>query len=123
MQVILELNGNKVKAKVSFAQLADFPFARSWKESIGNDQNPVRTDTVEYAALAVKRYEASFGSGIYANSLRDFSDHVQSNPKVEVGALVVLRCNWFPVSEIIGFSHFRRTWCNKIVLDYLGSHP
>jgi hypothetical protein len=123
MEVTLELNGKKVKAKVSFAQPADFTFAKNWKESIGKDQNPVRTDTVDYAQLAVKRYEASFDSGKYANSLRDFSDHIASNPKVEVGGFVLLRCEWFPGAEIIGFSHFRRSWCNKIVLDYLGTHP
>lgn len=123
MDVILELNGKKVKAKISFAQPDDFVFAKNWKDSIGNDQNPVRTDTVEYAQQAVKKYEATFGSGKYANSLKDFSDHIASNPKVEVGGFVVLRCSWFPSAEIIGFSHFRRTWCNKIVLDYLGTHP
>lgn len=123
MDVTLELNGKKVTAKVSFAQPDDFKFAKSWKESIGNDQNPVRVDTVEYAQQAVKKYEASFGSGKYANSLKDFSDHIASNPKVEVGGFVVLRCTWFPGAEVIGFSHFRRTWCNKIVLDYLGTHP
>lgn len=123
MDVTLKLNGKKEKAKVSFAQPADFAFVKSWKESIGTDQNPIRTDTVDYAELAVKRYEASFGTGIYANSLVDFSDHIASNPKVEVGGFIVLRCSWFPYSEIIGFSHFRRTWSNKIILDYLGAHP
>lgn len=123
MEVTLKLNGKKEKAKVAFAQPADFGFAKSWQESIGDDQNPVRTDAVEFAMLAIKRFEASAGLGIYANSLVDFSDHIASNPKVEVGGFIVLRCNWFPDSEIIGFSHFRRTWCNKIILDYLGSHP
>ena len=123
MEVTLELNGKKVKAKVSFAQPADFAFANGWKEAIGTDQNPIRTDTIEYAQLAVKKYEASFGSGKYANSLRDFSDHIASNPKVEVGGFVLLRCDWYPGAEVIGFAHFRRTWCNKIVLDYLGTHP
>ncbi len=78
MEVSLELNGKKVKAKVSFAHPDDFSFAKNWKESIGNDQNPVRMDTVDYAQQAVKKYEASFGSGKYANSLKDFSDHIAS---------------------------------------------
>jgi hypothetical protein len=123
MDVILELNGKKEKAKISFAQAADFGFAKIWRQAIGDDDNPVRVDSVEFAQLAIKRYEASSELGIYANSLTDFSDHIASNPKIEVGGFIVLRCNWFPDSEIIGFSHFRRTWCNKIVLDYLGSHP
>jgi hypothetical protein len=123
MEVTVELNGKKKTAKVSFAQAADFAFASNWKDAIGTDQNPYRTDTVDYAQLAVKRYEASFGMGIYANSMTDFTDHIASNRDVEVGGFVVLRCDWFPGSEIIGFSHFRRSWCNKIILDYLGTHP
>lgn len=123
MEVILELNGKKVKAKVSFAQPKDFGFSKLWRESLAGDQNPVRNDSVDFADLAVKRYEASAAMGIYANSRIDFSDHIASHPKVEVGGFILLCCDWFLGSEIIGFSHFRRTWCNKIILDYLGSHP
>src|SRR5882672_10895043 len=123
MDVTLEFNGKKAKAKVSFAQPADFGFAKIWRESIGDDKNPFRTDAVDYAVLAIRRFEASFELGIYAKNLQDFSDHIASDSKVEVGGFVVLRCNWFPNSEIIGFSHFRRTWCNKIILDYLAVHP
>lgn len=40
-----------------------------------------------------------------------------------MGGFTVLKCDWFPGSEVIGFCHFRRSWCNKIILDYLGAHP
>lgn len=123
MDVTLELNGKKKQAKIFFAQHSDFAFAANWRAAIGTDQNPFRTDTVDYAELAVKRYEASFDLGIYANSLADFTDHIACDSKVEVGGFVVLKCDWFPGSEVIGFSHFRRSWCNKIILDYLGAHP
>ncbi len=123
MEVTLELNGKKKLAKVSFGQLADFAFAQNWQQAIGADQNPYRTDAVDFAQLAVKRYEASFGMGIYATSLGDFTDHIAADRNVEVGAFVVIRCDWFPGSEIIGFCHFRRSWCNKIILDYLATHP
>lgn len=36
---------------------------------------------------------------------------------------MLLKCEWFPDSKIIGLCHFRRTWCNNIVLDYLAKHP
>src|SRR5258708_37610547 len=123
MDDYLEPTGKKTRPRVSFAQPVDFAFARHWREGIGPDQNPYRADTVDYAELAVKRYEASFNMGIYANSLTDFTDHIASNPNIEVAGFVVLRCDWFPGAEIIGFGHFRRSWCNKIILDYLGTHP
>lgn len=123
MEVTVKLDGKKMQAKVCFAKQEDFSFAEGWVKSIGDDQNPIRTDTVEYAQLAVKKYEAAFGTDIYAKTLQDFDDHILSNPKVEVGGFVVLRCDWYPGAKIIGFAHFRRTWSNKIVLDYLGTHP
>jgi hypothetical protein len=123
MEVTLLVNSKKTKADVSFARAADFPFVKKWRESVGTDKNPVRTDTVEYADLAVKRYEASFDTGVYANSLEDFADHIKSNPHVEVGGFILLRCDWYPDSEVIGFSHFRRSWCNNMILDYLGAYP
>ena len=123
MEIPVEFNGKREKAKGSFAQPADFGFAETWRKSLGDDQNPLRVDSVAFAQLAIKRFEASSALGIYANSLTDFNDHIASNPKIEVGGFIVLRGVWFPDSEIIGFSHFRRTWCNKIILDYLGAHP
>jgi hypothetical protein len=45
------------------------------------------------------------------------------NPNREVGCCVVLKCDWFPESEVIGIAHFRRTWKNRIILDYLAAHP
>jgi hypothetical protein len=123
MELTLELNGKREKAKVSFAQAADFGFAENWRHALGKDQNPNRNDSVDFAQLAVKRFEASSELGIYANSLQDFNDHIASNPKIEVGGFIVLKCGWFPGSEVIGFSHFRRTWSNKIILDYLAAHP
>jgi hypothetical protein len=123
MEITLELNGEKTKAKVSFAQPEDFGFAKGWKDALGRDQNPIRNDAVDLARLAIRKYEAAFETGKYANSRRDFGDHISSNPKVEVGAFIVLKCGWYPGAGVIGFAHFRRTWCNKIVLDYLGIHP
>jgi|SRR6478736_995054 len=123
MEIPVKLNGQRQKVKVVFAKPEDLKFVAQWKKALGDDQNPYRVDTVDFARLAVKRYEASRTSGIYANTLSDITDHVQTNPKVEVASFILLKCNWFPGSEVIGYCHFRRTWSNKIILDYLGAHP
>src|SRR6266849_4788616 len=94
MEVTLELNGRREKGQVSFAQPADLSFAQIWRKSLGKDQNPIRVDAIDFAQLAIKRFEASSELGIYANSLRDFGDHIASNPKVEVGGFIVLKCSW-----------------------------
>jgi len=123
MEIPVKLNGQREKVKIVFAKPGDLKFVAQWKKALGDDQNPHRVDTVDFARLAVKRYEASKVTGIYANALSDITDHVQTNPKVEVAAFILLKCNWFPGSEVIGFCHFRRTWSNKVILDYLGAHP
>lgn len=64
MEVKVKQDGKYMKAKVSFAKQEDFAFAKNWADLVGDDQNPVRTDTVEYAALAIKKYEAAYGTGI-----------------------------------------------------------
>jgi hypothetical protein len=123
MEIPVKLNGQRQKVKVVFAKAEDFKFVGEWKTALGDDQNPWRVDTVDFAQLAVKRYEASRESGIYANTLSDISDHVLTNPKVEVAAFILLKCSWYPGTDTIGYCHFRRTWSNKIILDYLGAHP
>ena len=123
MELTLALNGKREKADVLFVEPSDFGFAKNWRETLGDDQNPFRKDSVEFAQLAVSKFEAEFESGTYANSLRDFRDHIASNPKIEVSGFILLKCDWFPNSEVIAFSHFRRSWSNKIILDYLGAHP
>ncbi len=123
MEIPLKLNGQRKRVKVVFAKPEDLKFVAQWETALGDDQNPYRVDTVEFARLAVKRYEASRESGTYANTLSDFSDHILTNPKIEVAAFIVLKCDWYPNTDTIGYCHFRRTWSNKIILDYLGAHP
>ena len=59
----------------------------------------------------------------YASSLEGVRDHIEKDPQCEVGCLVVFKCNWFPISETLGICHFRRSWSNRIILDYLAVHP
>jgi hypothetical protein len=65
MEIPLKLNGQRKRVKVVFAKLEDLKFVAQWETALGNDPNPYRVDTVDFARLAVKRYEASKSSGIY----------------------------------------------------------
>jgi hypothetical protein len=93
MEIPVKLNGQRQKVRVVFAKPEDLNFVAQWKAALGNDQNPYRVDTVDFAQLAVRRYEASRETGIYANTLSDISDHVQTNPKVEVAAFILFGPN------------------------------
>jgi hypothetical protein len=74
---------------------------------------------VDFAQLALDRFSTHSAIQPYARSIGDSGDHIASNPKIEVACCVLLTCDWFPDSNVLGVSHFRRTWSNNIVLDYL----
>jgi hypothetical protein len=123
MELPVELNNNRKNATVAFAGQADFGFLRDWREKLGDDQNPLRTDAVEFAQLALDRFSVHSAIQPYAKSIGDIGDHITNNPKCEVASCVLLKCDWFPDSEVLGLGHFRRTWTNNIILDYLAAHP
>jgi hypothetical protein len=123
MELRVELNKNQQTASVVFAGRDDFAFVTEWRKTLNDDQNPIRVDAVDFAQLAVSRFEAHSAIQPYAKSIDDIGDHIGHNPKCEVANFVLLTCDWFPASRVIGMCHFRRTWSNGIVLDYLAAHP
>ncbi len=123
MDIPLELNRNRQVAKVVIAGPHDFGFLAGWRERLGNDQNPFRTDAVTFAQLVLDRFSVYSAVQPYVRSADDIGDHIKNNPQSEVAGVALLTCDWFPDSPVLGLCHFRRTWCNNIVLDYLASHP
>ena len=124
MELPVELNKTRQTAKIIFAGQHDFGFLAEWRKTLVDDKNPVRIDAVDFAQLAVYRFQAH--SEIlqpYAETIEDIGDHITNNPNCEVGGCVLLICDWFPESKVIGLMHFRRTWSNNIILDYLAAHP
>lgn len=109
---------------VEFAKLSDLSFVEKWRESLGTNPDSVQRDAVDFAQLARERYFADSKVGQpYIAVPRDIRDHIDRDPQAEVAGFMLLKCDWFPNSTIIGVCHFRRTWCNNIVLDYLAKHP
>ncbi len=123
MDFPVQLNKTRQTAKLVFAGQQDFGFVDAWRQKLGDDQNPVRRDAVDFAQLALDRFSTHSAIQPYARSIGDIGDHIASNPKIEVACCVLLTCDWFPDSNVLGISHFRRTWSNNIVLDYLTVHP
>jgi hypothetical protein len=123
MELPVELNKSRQTASVVFAGRDDFDFATEWRKTLGEDTNPMRVDACDFADLAVFRFQAHSALQPYAKSVDDIGDHIGYNPKCEVASFVLLTCGWFPQSRVIGLCHFRRTWSNRIILDYLAAHP
>lgn len=123
MKLSLEFNKDRRVAEIVIAGQEDFSFLAGWREKLGNDQNPFRTDAVAFAQLTLDRFSAHSAIQPYVKSIDDIGDHIKNNQQSEVAGIALLRSDWFPDSTVIGLCHFRRTWCNNIVLDYLASHP
>jgi hypothetical protein len=123
-EFIVEVSAKPHKVAVEFATLRDMGFVEKWRETLGTSPEPIQRDAVDLAQLARDRFFADSRVGQpYIAASGDVRDHIGLDPQCEVAGLMLLKCEWFPDSEIIGLCHFRRTWCNNIVLDYLAKHP
>lgn len=123
MNLRVKLNNEDRNATAVFAGKDDVGFVGEWRKTLGEDVNPRRVDAVDFAEIAVHRFEAHSAIEPYAGTMQDISDHIDNNPRVEVACLALLKCDWFPDSSVLGITHFRRTWNNRVVLDYLSAHP
>ncbi len=123
MNLPVKLNKKRQIARIAFAEGHDFSFLEKWKKQLGNDTHPFRVDSVAFASLAHSRYTSHSGTTPYVVGTGEFKTYINDNPRREVGCLVLLTCDWFPDSDVLGVCHFRRSWCNHIVLDYLCAHP
>jgi len=110
---------------VGFAtSLSDLSFVQKWREALGANPEPIQRDAVDLAQLALDRYVADSKVGQpYIETPGKMQQHIDRNPHCEVAGFMLLECEWFFASQIIGLCHFRRTWCNNIVVDYLATHP
>jgi hypothetical protein len=104
--------------------LSDLSFVERWRATLGTNPDPKQKEAVELAQLARERFFADSGVGQpYLTRSEDLREQIDRDPQCEVGGFILLKCEWFIPSRIIGLCHFRRTWCNNIVVDYLATHP
>jgi hypothetical protein len=118
--VSVTLNYEQRIATVVFAERKDLTFIDEWRDKLGADTNSKRRDAVDLARLAIDSYLAhSRIQQIYVNSVEEVATHpIKADEHVEVAGFVLLKCDWFSDSGVIGICHFRRSWCNSIILDY-----
>jgi hypothetical protein len=123
--VSVTLNGEQRRATVVFAELSDLIFINEWRDKIGADTDTKRRDAVDLAQIAIDSFLAHTRiRQIYVSSVEEIATHpIKADEHVELAGFVLLKCDWFPDSGVIGICHFRRSWCNSIILDYLAVHP
>lgn len=124
-EFIVSVNAQPHKAEVEFAEmLGDLSFVEKWREALGTNPEPKQREAVDLAQLARERFVADSRVGQpYLSTAEGLAGLIHGEPESEVGAFILLKCQWFSPSRFIGLCHFRRTWCNNIVVDYLATHP
>lgn len=122
--VRVTLNEAPLLATIAFATNDDLGFIDIWRDKLGADTDAKRRDALDLAQLATDSFIAHSRVQLpYVNSEEEIASHIVEEPAGEFAGFVMLHCTSFPDSEIIGVAHFRRTWCNNIILDYLAAHP
>lgn len=123
MNAPILFNGKLESAQIEFVREPNFQFVKEWRSVLRNDKHPKRNDAFIFASLACKRFRSHYSLEKYAQRAEDIAEHIQNEERCEVAILALMKCEWFPESKTIGIAHFRRSWCNNIILDYLAAHP
>ncbi|MGH2508758.1 MAG: hypothetical protein ACRDHZ_15335, partial [Ktedonobacteraceae bacterium] len=124
-EVSVRLNGDPRRATIVFAdESTDFEFVNIWRDQLTPESDEKTIDAVDLAQVARDNFLAhSRIQQLYAKSVEDIPAHIEAKSDCEVAGFVLIKCDWFPDSKVLGMCHFRRTWCNSIVLDYLAAYP
>jgi hypothetical protein len=124
-EVSVRLNGVPHRATIVFVdENTDFGFVNVWRDKLTEDSDDRTRDAVDLAQLAMDSFLAhSRVQQLYAKSVEEITAYIKADPRCEVAGFVLMKCDWLPDSEVIGICHFRRTWHNSIILDYLAAYP
>ena len=123
MRVRLDANGASRTAEIAYCADDNATFVKEWQGAVGDDRHPLRRNAVEFAENAWGRWKAYQDRDNYASvsTILEFSSTTTRGLKLRI--LSALRCDWYPPASIIGICHFRRSWCNNLIIDYLSAHP
>jgi hypothetical protein len=126
-EVILPVtNGTSKKVAIEYFNYRDKDFIKCWENSLSKHEKdrPKFRDTILFAKYVYNLWDSSQSrKEYYATSFKAIKEFIRDNPYNEVANFVVLKSDMYRDTSVIGFCHFRRTWCNNIFIDYLGVHP
>lgn len=97
---------------------ADWSFVTEWKKAAGKTR--ASRDAIEYSDLGCKRWRFLHGQGLTVGELKNLKTSAGPNRSVpEVGfALAVVAA-----SQVAGFGFLRRSWANRLILEFLAGSP
>jgi hypothetical protein len=93
----------------------------AWRRQTKNRDSDA-IDALEFAKHSTKRWGFYKSSKRAMSSLTRAKARVKREPHAELAFMAVLTGEWAP-KHILGFTLFRRSWCNHIAVDFIASHP
>jgi len=48
---------------------------------------------------------------------------IQRNPRAEVAFMLIARATWQPDPKLLGLAYCRRSWCDRLIVDFVAVHP
>lgn len=106
-----------------FARNTDLAAITRWRSPrVIEDMAAVR-DTLEFARRATEHFRYYKQTLPVANSQAQLRRSMRLDKSAEISMFFVARAQWYEPSRILAFAQCRRTYCNNLVLEFLGTHP
>src|SRR2546429_774105 len=118
-----DVEGQPKPVQMRFGRPSDLTELRRWRSSNRLRSNPHVRDALEYARLASKRWAYYHRNGETATTLPQLRGAIRQNPRAEVAFMLIARASWQPQGNLLGLAYCRRSWCHRLIVDFVAVHP
>jgi hypothetical protein len=118
-----DVEGRPRNVRLLFGDEGSLAEIHRWRCPKTLRDNPHVGDALEYARLASKRWRYYRRNAETATSLASLQAAIRRNPKAEVAFMLIASADWRPRQPILGLAYCRRTWCHRIIVDFVAVHP
>ena len=118
-----DVDGQPKPVQMRFGKESDLVELRRWRSPARFRVNPHVRDALEYAKLASKRWAYYHRNGETAVALSQLRTAIRRNPRAEVAFMLIARASWHPGTDLVGLAYCRRTWCHRLIVDFVAVHP
>ncbi len=118
-----QVDGRPKPVEMRLGNENDLAEVRRWRSPARFRANPHVRDALEYARLASKRWAYYHRNGDTAIALPQLRSAIQKNPRAEVAFMLIAKASWYSGSDLVGLAYCRRSWCHRLIVDFVAVHP
>lgn len=102
---------------------SDWRFVKQWQRTSPPHDTSTMRDSLEYAALAGKRWRFLREQKLTVASWHDLRRHLQRDAAAEIGLALAITGTESRGPAVLGVAFARRTRANNLILEFLASSP